>query len=175
MVAEQTYQGRCHFLAGISCDGYCHDETGGYVIKRFVRLLTGVSACGLALGSCGTGPYDAEGTDNDVAGVLREWEIEVDSTIAEQGEVTFTVTNEGTIGHEFLVVKTDIPAGEIPVVGDRFEEPTDGIEVIDEIGEYPPGETLQLVVELEAGTYQLVCNLPGHYAAGMYTTFEVTR
>jgi len=31
----------------------------------------------------------------------------------------------------------------------------------------------ELTVTLDAGQYQLVCNLPGHYQAGMHTTFIV--
>jgi len=27
---------------------------------------------------------------------------------------------------------------------------------------------------LAAGRYELLCNLPGHYAAGMYTELDVT-
>jgi len=33
--------------------------------------------------------------------------------------------------------------------------------------------TVTFTVDLEAGTYQLVCNLPGHYEAGMHTVFTV--
>jgi len=83
------------------------------------------------------------------------------------------MTNEGTIGHEFLVVKTDIPVGEIPLDGDHFAEPTDGIEVINEIGEFAKGTTESLTVNLTPGTYQLVCNLPAHYEAGMHISFKV--
>ena len=97
----------------------------------------------------------------------------VDATSAKAGEVEFSIKNEETIGHEFLVVKSDIPDGEIPLVGDRFEEPSEGLEVIDEIGEFPAGETKELTLTLESGNYQLVCNLAGHYEAGMHTTFTV--
>jgi uncharacterized cupredoxin-like copper-binding protein len=45
--------------------------------------------------------------------------------------------------------------------------------VIDEIGEFPADTTETLDVTLEAGSYQLVCNLPGHYSSGMFTAFEV--
>jgi uncharacterized cupredoxin-like copper-binding protein len=83
------------------------------------------------------------------------------------------MTNEGTIGHEFLVVKTDIAVGEIPLDGDHFAEPTDGIEVINEIGEFAKGTTESLTVNLTPGTYQLVCNLPDHYEAGMHISFKV--
>ncbi len=142
--------------------------------KSFGSIGTIVVMAGV-LGACGTGSYDADdANDNEISGTLNEWSVEVDANTAETGEVTFTVTNEGTIGHEFLVVKTDIPDGEIPLVGDAFEEPSDGIEVIDEIGEFPAGETQTLTLNLESGTYQLVCNLSGHYAAGMHTIFTVT-
>ncbi|MFD8078278.1 sulfocyanin-like copper-binding protein [Streptomyces sp. NPDC059718] len=30
-------------------------------------------------------------------------------------------------------------------------------------------------LRLQPGRYELVCNLPGHYAAGMYTELDVTR
>ena len=32
----------------------------------------------------------------------------------------------------------------------------------------------ELTVNLEAGAYALICNLPGHYAEGMVTEFTVT-
>jgi len=70
-------------------------------------------------------------------------------------------------------VKTDIEVGKIPLVGERFPEPAEDLEVVDEIGEFPQGTTESLTVMLEPGKYQLVCNLPGHYAAGMHVGFEV--
>ena len=64
--------------------------------------------------------------------------------------------------------------GKITLDGDHFAEPSPGLEVIDEIGEFPAGSTELLVLTLDAGNYQLVCNLPGHYAAGMHTSFVVS-
>ncbi len=124
-----------------------------------VAMVAAVAACG--------------GGSNNITGTLNEWTVKTDATTAKAGEVIFTVTNAGGIGHEFLVVKTDIPAGQIPLDGDHFAEPTDGLEVIDEIGEYAAGTTETLTLNLEPGTYQLVCNLPDHYSAGMYMTFTV--
>ena len=123
---------------------------------------------------CGADSNDGtNATSNNITGTLHEWVVEVDATTAAAGDVTFTITNEGTIGHEFLVVKTDIAVGEIPLDGDHFAEPTDGIEVIDEIGEFAKGTTESLTMNLTPGTYQLVCNLPEHYEAGMYISFKV--
>lgn len=37
------------------------------------------------------------------------------------------------------------------------------------------GATGWTTLRLDPGRYELVCNLPGHYAAGMYTELDVTR
>lgn len=111
---------------------------------------------------------------NFIGGTEQEFKISVSPNTATAGEVKFTISNKGTIGHEFLVVKTDILDGKIPLAGDHFAEPSPGLEVIDEIGEFKPGTTELLVLNLAAGNYQLVCNLPGHYAAGMHTSFVVS-
>jgi hypothetical protein len=143
--------------------------------RRFIAMVT----LALAVTACGSDGNDAAETPNgdaassDISGSVNEWEVAVDATSAPAGDVSFTIDNDGTTGHEFLIVKTDIAPGEIPVDGDHFPEDADGIEVIDEIGEFAKGTTETLDVTLEAGSYQLVCNLPGHYANGMFTGFEV--
>ena len=37
-----------------------------------------------------------------------------------------------------------------------------------------PGASSWVTVTLPAGRYEIVCNLPGHYAAGMYAQLVVT-
>lgn len=119
--------------------------------------------------SCG----DATESGTKISGDLSEWKITVDSSTVIAGDLTFRIRNSGTIDHEFVVVKTDIPAGEIPVQGGLFAEDQEGIDVIDEIPPFAAGRTEELAITLDAGQYQLVCNLPGHYQAGMHTTFIV--
>lgn len=104
-----------------------------------------------------------------------EWAIASSSRTAVAGPVEFTFTNAGTIPHEMLVVRTDLPLGGITVdpETERFDEDDPTIEVIDEIAEIEVGVTESATFELEPGTYQLVCNLPSHYANGMRTTLIV--
>lgn len=156
-------------------------------MRKSVRLA-GAALFSIAFAGCAADANDATGSiemqdqsgesasgeGNFVSGTLEEWKVKVSASSATAGEVKFTIENKGTIGHEFLVVKTDILDGQIPLDGDHFAEPSDGLEVIDEIGEFPAGTTESLSLALEAGNYQLVCNLPGHYAAGMHTTFVVS-
>jgi uncharacterized cupredoxin-like copper-binding protein len=153
-------------------------------IRRSCVALAALTLASIA-SSCGSDANDAAvggnsaasakgvAVSNDVTGSVKEWKVQVEPTISRAGDVTFTIANLGTIGHEFLIVKTDIPPGEIPVEGDHFPEEAEGIEVIDEIGEFEVGTTQNLTVTLERGSYQLVCNLPGHYAKGMFLGFDV--
>lgn len=110
-----------------------------------------------------------------VSGTEREWDVAVDVDHVPAGTVTFTFENVGTIEHELLVVRTDIPVGALPVdpATGRFAEDSDRWGVIDEIPEFPAGDTRTLTVELPAGQYQLACNIPGHYASGMAAGFTV--
>ena len=82
--------------------------------------------------------------------------------------------NFGTMKHEFLVVKTDFEPGKIPLTSEsRFDEEAEGLEVIDEIPEFEVKTTGMLTVKLDPGKYQLLCNIAGHYAQGMYADLVV--
>jgi uncharacterized cupredoxin-like copper-binding protein len=95
---------------------------------------------------------------------------------APAGTVTFVVTNSGTQEHEFVVLKTDLAADNLPFDEDANEalEEGEGVTPIDEIESIMPGETKNLVVDLEAGHYALICNLEGHYKKGMLSDFDVS-
>lgn len=142
-----------------------------------MNRLMGISilAVSALLGACASGDTTVEeaGRPSSVTGEVKEWEVIVDKDSVPAGEVTFTITNVGTINHEFLVVRTVLADGEIPVEGDHFSENLDSISVIDEIGEFASGTSEALTVTLEPGEYQLVCNIPAHYQAGMHTAFVV--
>ncbi|MGD9702273.1 MAG: plastocyanin/azurin family copper-binding protein [Acidimicrobiia bacterium] len=138
-----------------------------------------------ALVGCGEDRNDALGPDaptgeappagTAVNGVEREWVVLSDLDQVPAGPVTFTFTNAGTTVHEMLVVKTDLPLFGLPVdpMTQRFSEESTEWEVISEIPEYEVGETKDLTLTLEPGRYQLVCNLPAHYANGMATALQV--
>ncbi len=103
------------------------------------------------------------------------------------GSVTFVVTNEGQEEHEFIVIKSDTPAGDFPLA--ESGETTEGEaemghahdideeaagEVMGEIEDLAAGATDELTLTLEAGHYALLCNLEGHYVGGMWADLEVT-
>lgn len=128
--------------------------------------------------ACAPDPSTGDGGDvsNDVTGSVKEWSVDVDASGALSGEVTFSISNTGSIQHEFLVAKTTYDPGKIPIgENNRFDEDDPGIDVIDEIKEWPPGETKVLTVSLAPGQYELLCNIESHYGAGMWTSFTVSE
>ena len=109
-----------------------------------------------------------EGT---IEATLTEFEVTLSATSAPAGTVTFNVTNDGTQTHEFVVIKTDTPAADLPV--EDSVVPEDQVEVVDEIEDLEAGASEELPVELEAGHYVIICNVAGHYSSGMHADFTV--
>ncbi|MEQ1770773.1 MAG: sulfocyanin-like copper-binding protein [Devosia sp.] len=90
------------------------------------------------------------------------------------GSVTFKVhnTSQGLV-HEMLVVKlTDTTT---PLLYDQATAmlSEDGLGSLGEVPELEPGKSGSLTLDLTSGTYALLCNQPGHYAAGMWTLLTV--
>ena len=100
---------------------------------------------------------------------------------APAGEITFSVTNDGPDDvHEFVIVQTDLEPGDLPTdEHGAVDESGEGVTVIDEIEDIPVGETGEVTVDVEAGSYVLLCNIfdadedEAHYAEGMRTAFTV--
>jgi len=107
-----------------------------------------------------------------IAVTLKEMSIGLAQNFALAGPVTFNVTNSGSVMHELAVLKTDITEGAIPA---RAEDPSKAQEPgnVGEAEAMASGTTASVTLTLEAGKYVLICNEPGHYAAGMHVAFTV--
>jgi uncharacterized cupredoxin-like copper-binding protein len=112
---------------------------------------------------------------------LQEWAVVPDSETAPAGEVTFSVTNDGPDDvHEFVIVRTDLAPEDLPTDDTgAVDEAGEGVEVIDEIEDLAVGDTAEVTVDLEAGSYVLLCNIysadedEAHFAEGMRVAFDV--
>lgn len=143
-----------------------------------VTALLSLTACGAdqddsAAAEEARADAAAAATGGPATGELSEWKVAMNRKTAEAGEVTFWIANKGTMEHEFLVVRTDYPDGEIPLDGDHFSEDAEGVTVVDEIPEFEVGLIKELTLELAPGAYQLLCNIPNHYKNGMHVAFTV--
>ena len=85
------------------------------------------------------------------------------------GKVNFVVKNAGKLKHDFVVLKTNRPPAKLMVMGSKAME-SGRIARLPALG---PGQTRRLTLTLTAGKYVLLCNVAGHYAAGMRTAFAV--
>jgi uncharacterized cupredoxin-like copper-binding protein len=105
---------------------------------------------------------------------LTEWKVDTASTIA-KGSVTFSISNAGTIPHELLVFKSDLAPAAYPTdaAGDIVEDGA-GVTLVSDGENIDPAGTQSRTVDLVPGTYLFVCNIPGHFTAGMFTVVTVT-
>jgi uncharacterized cupredoxin-like copper-binding protein len=107
---------------------------------------------------------------------LREWRVGVVKTLR-AGRVRVTVINDGTVTHELLVFRSDLPPTQYPVERTgRLREDAPGITKVSDGENLRPNESRDRTIDLSRpGTYLFVCNLPGHFKHGMYTVVAVTR
>ena len=93
----------------------------------------------------------ADAGSGTVSVTLVNGEIQpAELTIAANTDVTISVKNEGTFGHDFTL-----------------EDQGMGTSLLD------PGSSEDVVVNLAAGTYVYYCSVPGHREAGMMGTLTV--
>jgi uncharacterized cupredoxin-like copper-binding protein len=123
--------------------------------------------------SCGASGQAAGG--GDIQATEADFTVSLSTSTAQAGNVTFDVMNQGPSIHEFVVLKTDLPADQLPMKDQlSVEEEGNGIQHIDEIPSIKPCSSKSLSVNLKPGSYVVLCNLPGHYAQGMYASLTVS-
>jgi uncharacterized cupredoxin-like copper-binding protein len=101
--------------------------------------------------------------------------ISASATEVPAGEVTFAVTNDSkSMIHEMVLSLVKDANAELPYITDEMRVDEDAAGHLGEVAELDPGKSGELTLTLEPGTYLLFCNLPGHYALGMWTLITVT-
>jgi len=108
--------------------------------------------------------------------------LSADHATVPHGTVSFLVTNDGGIDHEMVVLPLDgsRTAGARSAGGDGKVDEAGSLGEASKTGGagagdgIAPGASGWVTVTLAPGHYELVCNLPRHYSAGMYTQLNVT-
>ena len=137
-------------------------------IARIACLFGGLA---LVLAACGPAE-PASGPVFDVT--IRDFKVRPSNPTVPAGTVTLSVSNIGPTTHEFVVVRTDLPDGELPIGADGLSVDEDRLDDVDEIEGVEDGSTEQMTVRLEPGRYVFFCNFEGHYLAGMHARVRVT-
>ncbi|CAA0082570.1 Uncharacterised protein [Mycolicibacterium vanbaalenii] len=113
---------------------------------------------------------------------MRMMSMVIDPATVPAGEVSFRVLNTGAWIHELTV----LPLGPGESIGQRRIEASHQVDESAGLGHVEascgagegeglvPGAAGWTTIALEPGRYELICNIAGHYWAGMYTELTVT-
>jgi uncharacterized cupredoxin-like copper-binding protein len=101
---------------------------------------------------------------------LTDFKIAPSASTVSAGKVTFSAVNAGKDEHEMVVVRTDKNPSQLLKGNEASEAGSVG-----EISETKPGAAKQVTLNLKPGHYVLLCNVPGHFKAGMYKNFIVKK
>jgi uncharacterized cupredoxin-like copper-binding protein len=103
-------------------------------------------------------------------------QIKLSAATAKAGLITFKVKNSSkeTV-HEMIVAVLKEPGKQLPYRAADSEVDEKKITSKGEVSELDPGKSGTLSVNLPAGKYLLMCNVAGHFAAGMWVGFTVTK
>jgi uncharacterized cupredoxin-like copper-binding protein len=101
---------------------------------------------------------------------MKEFSLKPQPSSTSAGKVTFKATNDGKVAHELVVLQTDKAPGALPVAKAKADEAGD----LGEAEDIAAGTSKSVTLALKPGHYVLICNLAGHYEAGMRTAFTVS-
>lgn len=117
------------------------------------------------------GGASGDGAAGAIAVGLTEWAVQPGAESVGAGSVTFAVSNDGAVPHEFLVIRTDLAPDALPKNGGAVDE--GALDVVGKSEELLGGESEDVTAELTPGSYVLICNISGHYDLGMRIAFTV--
>jgi uncharacterized cupredoxin-like copper-binding protein len=119
-----------------------------------------------------------------IMGSPSEFAMVPEATEVAAGMVTLDVVNEGAIEHEVVLIRTDGDSGALPT--DASGAALEDAAVTPHGSEHGTGEGNHhagvhyasgsggtITVGLKPGRYAVVCNIPGHYQAGMHANLDV--
>jgi uncharacterized cupredoxin-like copper-binding protein len=125
-----------------------------HVLGRPMRLIVGIALTSTAalLAGCGDTGDDGGGDGGDGLLVsMIEFGYEPDPIVLQGGETKLDVVNDGQVAHDLVI--GELGKGTI---------------------ELAPGERQVLDLSGQpAGTYRVVCDLPGHIEAGMVSELTI--
>jgi uncharacterized cupredoxin-like copper-binding protein len=132
------------------------------------KLPLGIAAAAAVAVSVGVVSAGGVTSKPLVAVQVDEFSVFPGTQGAPVGKVRFVVTNIGTVKHEFVVIRTNKPAGNL-LTGKEADE----TGAVGELDGVKAGNARVLVLNLKRGHYALICNLPGHYKTGQFADFYV--
>jgi uncharacterized cupredoxin-like copper-binding protein len=140
-----------------------------------VVALLALAGCSKGSAAPATGGEKSKVPPGGISAVVKDFAITLDPSSGSAGTVTFNIRNVGPSIHEFVVLRSEATADDLPLnkKDAEVEEEGPGIEVVGEAEDIAPNASKVLTLTLEPGTYAIICNLTGHYQQGMWQSFTV--
>jgi uncharacterized cupredoxin-like copper-binding protein len=129
--------------------------------RTFALTIALLLALPVVLAACGASSSPSSSPTNVT---VTETEFKITSSLTTFTTGTpyhFTITNNGKLDHEWLIVPQGVKDASKALVGLQPDKLT-------------PGATVTVDYTFTSpGSYEMVCLLPGHYDAGMHTPITV--
>ena len=138
-------------------------------MSRLGRSVVALLACGGVLTGCSTTPIERGTRVTEVRVEAKDFKLTLSASTWPAGPVRIRFDNHGPDTHELLVFESGQAASALPMRLDGSSVDEDSAhlhQVLDEQGT-PPGESQTVTVNLAPGHYVVLCNMSGHYMAGM--------
>ena len=153
--------------------------TAGLVVALFVTQALAATIVKVELIDQGAAMQMATGMAYGTPGLdisKATMGIKTSTATAPAGIVSFQVTNtsKDTV-HEMIVMYLKDPTKPLPYIDKDSKVGEDKAFDKGEVSELNPGKSGTVTLVLKPGKYLLICNVAGHFAAGMWTEFEVTK
>lgn len=129
-------------------------------MKRFAILTGAILALSLVLAACGGS------SGNTISTTMTEFKFTPNTwTVSAGQQVTLNLTNSGTVEHSWVLMSK-------PVTGSFSNADKANIIFSKTV---PAGQSASatFTAPSTAGSYQVLCDVPGHFEAGMSGTLTV--
>jgi uncharacterized cupredoxin-like copper-binding protein len=141
-------------------------------IGKRIRLCLAVGVFALLTPAACSTAAQPKGQVVDIT--LKDFHIDNGTAFVTGGDVVMQVHNEAPATHEFVVVRTNLPADGLPLGPDGLSVNEDWLDRVGELNEVPAWTVGTLPLHLAPGRYVFFCNLDGHYLGGMHAVLEVS-
>jgi uncharacterized cupredoxin-like copper-binding protein len=143
---------------------------------RGVSMLAWIALAAVLMGgatACASSRSTDRGHEMVVRVKERDFRIRVRPTRFEAGKVRFVVENAGPVDHEMIIVRKRRNA--IPLRADELTVDEEALDpTVATLEPAGPGSTREVRLNLPKGSYEIFCNMAGHYLGGMRAFFVVT-
>ncbi len=136
-----------------------------------MRSLSALVLALAVLAACAAPVAEVDISKGQIRADMKEYAMGLTSAEVRAGSVTFIASNAGSTAHDLIVIKTDLAPDKLAIDTQTQKAKEDG--KVGGLEQVPPGKSQNLRLDLPAGVYVVICNVPTHYQLGMRSALTV--